>query len=1242
MSIYISKNAINNIPLVEKSLANEGNGGKLQSLLLSRNHQLVGIAKNDTSYSPLKIGMENEAVRLIKVALNFINEQNDIYPGYTITTLDVNSYKFDANLKNAIVEYQNWSGIAPAGTIDSKTLLSIDSKFLGDELFDAERKKYIGKASNKEFSFKQKQSLVNNKYEYSISFSEGDEMIKIETDTILKGKIIKKGSINNNESLRIKPSSKSKKVILNDPKAKKIAEKHGFDNQNFTFIIKPIDTKIEFNSVNGPIDTFVLDYNLEEANTPPLLFDDEDAKLHKITDGDTPSKIVLDNYYGGGGYPIKDPYNKNVIFTLPERTPFPAAKRSEDARFQFYLNLLYYYNSEDKGGNLKEWGLTKDNSYQRYPVNHLDDVNIFDNKYDAGNPHTGLPNYYRFLKKMEALNPTSKIVFDNAGNATSFKTVTGKNIRIPSRKFADSMYYFLNFRHNEMLVPVVVPPSNPGGESTSIMSYVVDQALETIINTVTNAIDSVTSVATEVKSDAIALYHEAAEFFRKVYDFAINVLTNWWPRGAGGTIAVGGSITWGIPIKTEGNIEKSLYRKMSKENELTIVYSTQLTVGVGADVASGVSLGLYTGGHGKSKKTLGLNVGAGVEGKYSTIVASEYEFPVRKDETALLTMIINVFGGTLVNATADVLEYLDVINLNPRQYLTKMEVALEQSTNGWAAAQLGVDNGNGISGVNKEEGSEQDKSKSYGSIDNIFSKLPGIGAQANGDFTGGVAFSYEVDYGTNPFTTNHEGRVFETIDIDTKLYLQVQLGFDLMGKFFQKLFVNQLPGSDFVSTIFDSLEFDKGLMLGVNYHLKRIDAADSLGAGDFDFKGTNVIVDTISGDAIRYNTSGQKVIKQISLYFGTFTGDVDTLCEPGTEIKFNINAGTIYQMWKQGANYDYNFENVFSLFRSIEYHKKVGAFNFDTGKTKNIKIKTPDNNLSEQAVSAHRKGNQNNTEVQLVSRMLEQSLKLSKENVFLSGGLALDIKMEMEINLLAKVFKYYIKKLNYKYLTFSTLTAQNKFEKKLEDIKLQIHKKIKEKAISDALVSGNTTESQVIEALGEDYYDKLFDDNPNGIYPNTPYNTFGLNAVIDKDYININPPDDYLIALKRFIKGINPYNRYMNNKKPTPKEDLDYGITKIIDYFNFIGNLAHLEITLEAKAGVSFGGNLKAGEGLTAGVALDALAEINYQGKLYENGALTDLEINDPLRAIFQEIHKALALPNTNKRIGVKTILEVL
>jgi hypothetical protein len=1224
MSIYISKNAINNIPLVEKSLANDGNGGKLHSRLLSSNQQLVRLAKNDTINSPLEIGMENEAVRLIKVALNFINERDDIYePDYTINPLDVNSYKFDPNLENAVIAFQNWAGIEETRTINSETLLSIDSKFSGKDFFDAGKKKYIGEASDIEFSIQQEKSLVNDKYVYSISFVGQQKDFKIETDKPIKGKAIKNGTDNTTDKLHFALNESSKNEILkNNPDLKKFIDASGMGNVNFPISIKRGDTKFIYAKLEIPVD----DYDTEEANTPPLLFNDEDAKLHKIESDDTPSKIVLDNYYGGGAYPIMDPYNDTVIFTLPERTPFPAAKRSEDARFQFYLNLLYYYNSEQQETSIKEWGLTRANGYERYSVNHLDDVNIFDNKHDTENPETALPNYYRFLKRMEEKNPESKIEFDSLGNATSFGTVTGKNIRIPSRKFADSMYYFLNFRHNEML-----KPENPEEETTSLMDYFTGEALEGVITTVTNAI---VGVAAEVKEDAIALYHEAADFFSKVYNFAIEVLTEYWPRGAGGKIAVGGSVTWGIPIETEGKIEKSLRRKTSTKKEFTIIYEKESTLGIGVSTAAGFSckIGGYSGHSRASKKGLGIDVGASASAHLRTIVATEYEFPIRKDETALLTMIITVFGGTIVSDISEILTYLDIINLDARQYITKLEVKLEGDAVGKICAKVGGNAKKGLSmpSTNADTLPQQNNSKGYGFVDNIFNKIPGFGAEL--ELTGCVAFEYKVKYGNNPHTTNHATRVFEVIEIDRKLSIQTKLTTELVGGFFEKLFVNSSPVGAITNTILDLLTFDMGAMLGVHYKLERKSNPNSIESSDFYFNTFDqAALNSISGRSLKY-TPNDRVDKEVTFYFGTFSGDVDTLCEPGTEVKYNLDAGVLHDMWFNRSSYNYTFENVFKLIKSIEYHKKVGVFNIDPAQKKEIVRKTiNDNSLTNQVVEAHTSGDQTNTEISLTTAILATSLEnISSKNFFVSGGLALDIKMEIKLASLAHMFEFYFRKLYYKYV----LNPGN--EPKYRLIEEGV-KKRKDK-IDNAIKAIPDYE---IKIGGKEYYELLY--SKEEIIPDSGIK--GLLGYIINE-IPSGATANYKGAIVEFMKSLILNNSYLNGTIPKNKKDLDkmnddYGITKIIHAFSFIPELGGLEATLEAKAGLEFGGSIKAGEGLTVGIGLEALAEINYQGILYEDGELTDVG-GGLLGGVYEKIEKALGLPSDNKQIGAKTVFRIL
>lgn len=1223
MSIYISKNAINNIPLAD-NLANDGNGGKLRNQPLNNNPYLVGLAKNDIAYKKLKINSKGPYIVNIKMALLAIHMIDKSYT--LVNDLDVNSDKFDSSLETAVMSFQSWASLVVTGVVDSKTLLAMDSKLSPEDIFDYEKKKYKGKVNeNSKFKIVSKDSPNGGLKSFEIIIDGGDK-ITIETNEDLNAKIIA-----NNDSaisgnlVHIVPDEKFQKEIDKNPAAKALKEKRVIDGISGTLSYGLVPSK--YNIVKNNKDIPLANMDDESSKTPPSLFDDPDSKLYEIKQGDTPSKIVLDNYYGGGGYPIMDPYSKTnaIIYTLPERKPLEGVNRSEDARFQFYLNLLYYYNSEEQGTIIKEWGLTR-NGYERYPVNHLDDVNIFDSAYNAGDPHPGLPNYYRFLKKMETLNPASRIVFDSAGNTTSFTTVTGKNIRIPSRKFADSMYNLLNFRHTEMLVPVVIP-GWLGADPKTKMEYVVGQALDNIIDTVTDAIDS---VAAEVKTDAKALYKETAAFFNAVYNFAIKSLIQYWPRGAGGKIALGGSVTWGIPINTEGNIEKSVYRKMSKEGELTIVYKKESTLGVSVNEYQGFRTKLgQNSGHGRSNKSLGINVGVGVGAGIKTIISTEYEFPIREDETALLTMIINAFGGTLITSTAEILKQLDVINLDPRQYLTKLEAAIEGNANAKIEAELKNGTTQGISIPNSNSDSDPSKNKMFGSIDTILGLIPGVSSELS--FTGRFALSYEVDYGSNPFTPDHGGRVFETIEIDSKLSTQLVLESKLLGSFFQRLFINAFPVvGTLTNAILDLLSFDKGYMLGVKYKLNRTDKPELISISDFEFDQFDAAaLNAVTGSTIKYTKANDKIHKEISLYFGTFSGDVDSLCEPGTEVKYSIDMGVLFKMLKNDPAYVYDLKNTLKLFKSIEYHKKVGAFNFDTSSIKRIALKNNDNDLTRDVVYAHRNfGNPDSTEVTLTTALLEASLaNLKSDKFYVTGGLALDLKMTIDVVELIQVFEFYFSKLYLKYV----LNAGDKPEQVAIEKAVEKH----EVRIINALRTIGITEETGIE-----YYKRLYCE---GKVPGT--NVTGLLQFI-KDEIKKHQYHltiDYKKTIVEFMKGILVNNLYMIGTPPSDKDELDYGIAKIINAFNFIAALTGLEITLEAKAGLGFEAEIEGGAiGLTGGVGLDALAEITYQGILYQNGALTDLEPADALKAVYDEIHKMLGSGSGNKRVGAKTVFGLL
>lgn len=1246
MPVYISKNAIKNLPLKTNTLSVTSNGGLLKCLILNRNSYLVGLAKNDVGFENIKendVG-KGDAINCVKFALNALNE---IYSLGHIP-LNATTFDFDSDLKERILQFQAWLSVTQTGEINSETLLALDKKFSGEEVF--KQKKYIGKVnSGSPINLIEKLEGTTFKYELSIA---GGDTITINSDKMLTGKIISKqnSSAVDNGEVYFVPSGESLNTIANNPAVIEQNNKNALKNQpsDYNFSIKVPGTNIILDP-SKPNDKIPLQ-NIDTvvSNTPPVKINDPGAIVYSVKSTDNFSNIVKMHYYDSAAFVVTDPYNNNSeIYTFPKRTSFPPQYRSEDARFQFYLNLLYYLNTEQLEGQttFKEWGMKKGTGYQRYSVSHLDETNIFDNKFITGdsNTHSGLPNYYRFLKRMEALNPSSKIVFDSSGNTNSFVPNAGKNIVIPSKKYADTMYNSLNYRHDEMLESIAIPPENPEDDPSYVMGYISALALDGVITQMTST-SVYNTLSSYFKQEAKDLYKEVFDFFKATYNFAITSMSKFWPRGAGGKVGGEIDITWGIPIYTKLIYEEMIWRKMSKEDELVLMYSKQFEVGVGVALSpAAVSVGLY-GGRGNSRKGLGLDLGAGADVGVKLIASTEYEFPIRREETALLTMISTVFSNTIVSKTANIIAELENINLDPRKYLSKMEVSLQAEAKVWAQAQIGLDTGTGqnnitmaaVPGANNGVQSDavQESQKSYGIIDNIFNNIPGIGVNAQGGIKSGVAFKYEVEYNNNPLVPSKDARVFSKIDLNIKVFTKANLKFNLVGSFLQKLFMQYFVTSNpFFTDLQNLLEYEKGLMLGVNWQFQRKEPSETIVLEDIKVTGNNVVIDYLSNGNLKFNTGSERVFKQVSLFFGTYTGDVDTLCEPGTETKINLNTKELREMWIQGTNYNFNFDNVLSVIKSFEYRKKIGFINFDPRDKKMLvqgsKPAIPDsNNLTNELVEAHKKGDSSSIELQLTQKLFESVLFAKAGKFFFFGGLALDFQVELKTEQLSKVIEFYLKKLYYRQSVLD-FDQRVDFDNSIEDQRNKIKKSIK---------IYNSTNADI---EGYDYYEKLF--AVTSIFIGTPYATKGLNKFLS-DIIagsTTAPNINYFEALKSFVQSYVTFNSYLNNNPVGYNPNADYGVEDIMEAFSYVINEDFkLEATLEANAGLGIGGKLGlAAEGLQARVALSGFAEINYQGKLYEEGKFTDLEIADPLRIVQEQIHKILALKTTNNRIGIKEAL---
>lgn len=1219
MANYISTNAIVDIPITAKD-ANVKVDTILKSSLFRSEEYLVALAKNPVAVKSLK---KDNTVRkclgVINIAFTIIKELYSNSPNFILSPSGSTSpgYTFDNTMESNVIKFQQWVGLPQTGIIDSKTLLSIDSKLTQQSLTDAAKTTYIGKNTRKRISFQENYNPSTLEYSYSAFTYNANETFKINTKNIFSGYTI---LAKEDKSARIKPSAKTERQLYNEMLQREagIFIEKKLDNPATILVVKKNQPVAQINISNRQ------GFEDELAKTPPMNFDDPDAKIYKVEADDSFGDIVTENYYNTGALDIKDPYTGATIVTLPNRVPFAVNERSEDARFQFYLNLLYYYNSEYvlSSNSTKEYGMKKSGTYQRYNVNHLDDVNVFDNTYNSSNPKTALPNYYRFLKRMEALNAASKIQFDSTGKVLSFVPDPGKNIIIPSRKFADSLYNYLNYRHDEMLTKV----------DDNNMGQVQGSVLDGIINTLGNAIDAISGVIDSVKNEAVETYHEVADFFVKAYNFAIQSLAQYWPRGTGGLVGGEFDILFTV-FNFKGSVERHLWREVTKPEDFNICFSEAGSVGVGLEVMSGGGVGLYSG-VGRQKKSLGLNAGAGASIVASFKANTEYQFPIRKEETALLSMVIAVFGGEMVTNTSRLLDYLNVINLDPHHYLTKLELGVENKASAWSAAQAGFNNGTSANNLhinqsNIEDAATQEGRKSFGLAHNLLSQVPGVGAQATGDITCGLSLSFEAEYDMNPKVSNIDARVFSKAKIDLKYYAQAQLGAGPLGSFLQKLVINYVS-----SSFFNALDFDKGIMIGCEWEFERkSDAKDvtisdiRLGRGSVQNKHFQAL--TNGKLKISNNAAGDRFDKSVSLYFGYFTGDVGTIGEAGTEMKLNLDMGEIKKMGDD-PNYNFTYDNVKKILKNFEYRKKVGVFAKKSDATRKKENKV--NRLASlkyptRVADSFSRSSSAATEAGLLKKFFSG---IKSGFTFVDGSLALDFKVNMEFSLVDLLFEFYINKLYYKYSILTTTTARASFEKNLALERKRINDKI-----SKQLNDGKAGKVE----KGIDYYNFLFSENEQ--FTGTVNKFKGLNFYI-KDLIGGNTANSFFEVVKYFIKGVKAYNSYLNNVKPTIQQNEDFGIEDFIDFFSFIASVSGLEAGLEAVLGTTVGGQIGGGEGPGVRGAVHGFTRLSYQGTLFENGELTDLPINDPLRTSFDEINRILVLVSDKNRIGIKTLLKIL
>ena len=936
MPIHVSKKSFEHQPLSSNAIAVDQQIPPTLKSDLLRNSRYLSQLRNDVKTGSLK--PENsqqtpDAIKRVKIALNIIDQYADI-PGRVFDIpngpLDASSGDYDEALTQAVELFQEAFEVQTnqRGIVDAQTLDRLDAFVDPNVLIDIVNFNLIGRVVDKNLEVVTSKSL-NGEYTFKILVNGMPFDYKTLNPMPMKPVLDHDGNFNRNfvsDSDELSTYSENPINTVGTPAGTLILEgqpiHYSLEGENDTLI----------KGTNQPLTEANLSKELDR--TPPSILPIEVTELYTVKEDDQLIDLIKDRYYGDEKA-ITSPFDDQLVYTLPSRgLSEDPTTRPYDARLQFYINLIYYYNSpEDDNGNVTHYGIRAKTNYTRYADSNLNGYNIFDNFLDPDITETALPNYYRFLAHQNSNG--SAIRFDNEGQASSFEMVPGEKLWFPSREFAEALYYHLNFRPGEMLKTSL----------DGVIDYVTESELAARI---LNLIESVLSPLVDAIGAAIdflidqtrELIEETLKFFKAVYNYAVDNVAKFYPRGLGARLGGGVGITWGIPIATNVDAAATFWRKMSQEDELIFAMRAEFTAFVGVDTGVGYNIG-FVMGSGKKKSNLGLQLGAGGSRGSRPNLNIDFELPIRREETGLLTMLITVFGPNYKdgNRTGDKMtRVLSAINLDPLLYLTRFKYGFGHEIKTWASIGAGLnENGEANPAQNIQKiipdippAVPQSQDKSFLSMDNIWDKIPGMGILGNNIRNLGIELEFKAKYDKNPLVPEVGGRVASEVEIQTQFVVANNTTISGMGNLLQRMLLSPvvLPLQLLLGI------FNFGFGLGLNAKWTRKGLAKDIQLSDTDFNHLADDLANIPPEAVQ--SKGQKLLFgtdqgewETTLFMSKFTGDVEALFTLGSETKINFNTKELRKrLFEQSSDQDlisfHTIDTIFDIIHSIEIQSKPG------------------------------------------------------------------------------------------------------------------------------------------------------------------------------------------------------------------------------------------------------------------------------------------------------------------------------
>ena len=559
---------------------------------------------------------------------------------------------------------------------------------------------------------------------------------------------------------------------------------------------------------------------------------------------------------------------------------------------------------------------------------------------------------------------------------------------------------------------------------------------------------------------------------------------------------------------------------MTDHKELTLIYKEEGEMYLGVDVAGGGSMAVNMGG-GKSKgNSSGFKYGAGAKAGVRPKLSMEYEFPVRKEETALLSVFVAVFGGAVVRSVVGLLDLIGVINIDPRHYLTKMSIGFSIEREAWAAGQISIintDNGTEVDSnkmITKEgapdSAAQQTSRSSYFNVDNIWRTiLSGVGVSGEISFMMGTEITYEAKYDDDPLIPEREGRVPSEVKTESLFFVKGKLNIGPIGDFLQQWLVGLTPAG----WLIDLLNFDQGMSLTFSNVAKRPGAARDLTLDQLDVSNatpsnTNII--DVNG-GVKYEGK----VWERSLKLATYSGDVNQLCGNGTETSIKLNLYRLVQILSGNIAFSLSsIDDVISLVHSTGYRYKIGVGYASRARRK----------ISDSVFNEFHSGVPDGDRFKFKSDIMSSA---SNRKYGFALGAGLDIGLEFVIPHNIAILKYFIKK--YYVLGSLTLAQAKVFRESEGRKKVEIKRSLNEQ-----------------KKKGSELYGILYDQ---------------LNTYLDSNYSAQLANANFTTGLKVFMNLYKQFVEYLNGVDSLEVKQFD--VHELIEGLAFTAAMLNINVAMK-------------------------------------------------------------------------------